>query len=84
MSDLIIIVSEKLGNAYSIDSEGTLYSTPLYLDGKVNTTDWDIADYYDIENNEDVKVIHEDLILTYKALGWYYQEVPSEEVSANM
>ena len=80
MTDLIIIVSEKLGNAYSIDSEGTLYSTPLYLDGKVNTTDWEEVDYYDIENNEDVKVIHEDLIVTYKALGWYYQSSVPEEV----
>jgi len=81
MTDLIIIVSEKLGNAYSIDSEGTLYSTPLYLDGKVNTTDWEEVDYYDIENNEDVKVIHEDLIVTYKALGWYYQSSVPEEVT---
>jgi hypothetical protein len=47
MSDLIIIVSEQLGNAYSIDSEGTLFSTPLYLDGKVNTNDWDIVENYD-------------------------------------
>ena len=71
MSDLIIIVSEKLGNAYSIDSEGTLFSTPLYLDGKVNTNDWDIVENYD---DPEVNVIHQDLITTYKALGWYYQD----------
>ncbi len=72
MSDLIIIVSEQLGNAYSIDSEGTLFSTPLYLDGKVNTNDWDIVENYD---DPEVNVIHQDLITTYKALGWYYQDV---------
>jgi hypothetical protein len=71
MSDLIIIVSEQLGNAYSIDSEGTLFSTPLYLDGKVNTNDWDIVENYD---DPEVNVIHQDLITTYKALGWYYQD----------
>ena len=71
MSDLIIIVSEQLGNAYSIDSEGTLFSTPLYLDGKVNTNDWDIVENYD---DPEVSVIHQDLITTYKALGWYYQD----------
>jgi len=77
MSDLIIIVSEKLGNAYSIDSEGTLFSTPLYLDGKVNTNDWDIVEHYDAMDNdvaEEVNLIHQDLITTYKALGWYYQD----------
>ena len=41
---MIIYQPENHGCAYSIDSEGTLYFSPIECDGTLNTTDWDFVD----------------------------------------
>ena len=71
---MIILTSDKQGCAYSIDSEGTLYYTPMYIGGGIETQDWVEVEPVDELDEEDVNVIHEKLIAMNKAIGEYYQK----------
>ena len=71
---MIILTSDKQGCAYSIDSEGTLYYTPMYIGGCIETQDWIEVEPVDELDEEDVNVIHEKLIAMNKAIGEYYQK----------
>jgi len=74
----IILTSEELGCAYSIDNEGTLFYTPIYEEGRVDTEDWCEVDFMSMLGEEEsirneVNRIEEELITLNKAVGWYYQ-----------
>ena len=71
---MIILTSDNQGCAYSIDSEGTLYYTPMYIGGGIETQDWIEVEPVDELDEEDVNVIHEKLIAMNKAIGEYYQK----------
>ena len=71
---MIILTSDKQGCAYSIDSEGTLFYTPMYIGGGIETQDWIEVEPVDELDEEDVNVIHEKLIAMNKAIGEYYQK----------
>ena len=71
---MIILTSDNKGCAYSIDSEGTLYYTPMYIGGGIETQDWVEVEPVDELDEEDVNVIHEKLIAMNKAIGEYYQK----------
>jgi|TARA_R100000030_G_scaffold98776_1_gene89101 hypothetical protein len=77
MENTVILTSEQHGCAYSIDSEGTLYYTPMFTDNKVDTQDWSEVDFmslYGEEENlqQEINTIQEQLITMSKALGTYY------------
>ena len=77
MTDTIILTSEDHGCVYSIDSEGTLFYSPMYKDGKVNVEDWIEVDHLAMLGEEKevqdvINTMHEQLITLNKALGWYY------------
>ena len=71
---MIILTSDNQGCAYSIDSEGTLFYTPMYIGGGIETQDWIEVEPVDELDEEDVNVIHEKLIAMNKAIGEYYQK----------
>ena len=71
---MIILTSDNQGCAYSIDSEGTLYYTPMYIGGGIETQDWIEVEPVDELDEEDVNVIHEKLIAMSKAIGEYFQK----------
>ena len=78
MTDLIILTSEQNGCAYTIDSEGTLFYTPMYEDNKIDSMDWIEVDYMALlgeekEISDEINKVHEQLITLNKAIGWYYQ-----------
>jgi hypothetical protein len=78
MTDLIILTSEQNGCAYTIDSEGTLFYTPMLEGGCLETTDWIEVDYMALlgeekEISDEINKVHEQLITLNKAIGWYYQ-----------
>jgi hypothetical protein len=77
-TDTIILTSEQHGCAYSIDSEGTLFYTPMLQGGGIETEDWIEVDYLAMLGEEKevqdvINTVHEQLITLNKALGWYYQ-----------
>lgn len=77
-TDTIILTSEEHGCAYSIDSEGTLFYTPMLQGGGIETEDWIEVDFMSMLGEEqsiqdEVNKIEEQLITLNKALGWYYQ-----------
>ena len=77
MTDNIILTSEEHGCVYSIDSEGTLFYSPMYKDGRVNVEDWTEVDMLSILGEDEsiqllISDIHERLIALNKVLGWYY------------
>jgi hypothetical protein len=77
MTDLIILTSEERGCAYSIDSEGTLFYTPMLEGGGIETMDWSEVDFMAMlgeekEIQDEIDKVHEQLITLNKALGWYY------------
>jgi len=78
MTDLIILTSEEHGCAYSIDSEGTLFYTPMLEGGGIETMDWIEVDHMSLlgeekEIQDEIDKVHEQLITLNKAIGWYYQ-----------
>jgi len=78
MTDLIILTSEQNGCAYTIDSEGTLFYTPMYEDNKIDSMDWIEVDHMSLlgeekEIQDEIDKVHEQLITLNKAIGWYYQ-----------
>ena len=75
---MIILTSDKQGCAYSIDSEGALYYTPMYVGGGIETQDWSEVDLMSLMGEDDnirleVDEIHEQLIAMSKAIGEYYR-----------
>ena len=76
---MIVLTSENLGCAYSIDSEGTLFYTPQYQDGSINLEDWCEVDLMSLMGEEEnlrleIDTIHEQLISMSKAIGEYFQQ----------
>ena len=76
---MIILTSEKQGCAYSIDSEGTLYYTPMYVNGGIETEEWSEVDLMSLMGEDEnlrleVDQIHEQLIAMSKAIGEYFQK----------
>ena len=76
---MIILTSDKQGWAYSIDSEGTLYYTPMYVTGGIETEEWSEVDLMSLMGEDEnlrleVDQIHEQLIAMSKAIGEYYQQ----------
>lgn len=76
---MIILTSDNQGCAYSIDSEGTLYYTPMYVTGGIETEDWSEVDLMSLMGEDEnlrleVDQIHEQLIAMSKAIGEYYQQ----------
>ena len=74
-----ILLCEELGCAYSIDSEGTLYYTPLFQDNTIDTSDWCEVDFLSLlgeeQNIQDtVNQYHEQLITMMKSIGEYFQQ----------
>ena len=75
---MIVLTSENNGCAYSIDSEGTLFYTPLYQDGTMNVEDWCEVDLMHLMGEDEnlrleVDNIHNQLIGLSKAIGEYFQ-----------
>ena len=76
---MIILTSDNQGCAYSIDSEGTLYYTPMYVTGGIETEEWSEVDLMSLMGEDEnlrleVDQIHEQLIAMSKAIGEYYQQ----------
>jgi hypothetical protein len=76
---MIILTSDNQGCAYSIDSEGTLYYTPMYVGGGIETQEWSEVDLMSLLGEEEnlrleVNRIHEQLIAMSQAIGEYYQK----------
>ena len=79
---MIIITCEQLGRAYSIDSEGTLFYTPLMEGGGLETEDWTPVVYWamireDKQTRDTINEVYQQLIVANQALGWYYTDVPT-------
>ena len=76
---MIILTSDKQGCAYSIESEGTLYYTPMYVTGGIETDDWSEVDLMSLMGEDEnlrleVDEIHQQLIEMSKAIGEYFQK----------
>ena len=79
MTNQIILTSEEHGCAYTIDSEGVLFYTPMLQGGGIETMDWIEVDHMAMLGEEEsirmeVSNIEEQLITLMKAIGWYYQK----------
>ena len=72
---MIIYQAEDQGCAYSIDSEGTLFYSPMYQGGGIETQDWCEVDFDTMENEyvQEVKEVQDKLIAMMKSIGEYYQ-----------
>ena len=66
-----VLICDEMGCAYSIDSEGTLYYSPLFIDGTIKTDDWREVEHIEHDEQRDSQ---EKLITMSKALGEYYQQ----------
>ena len=76
---MIIYQHQDKGCAYSIDSEGALYYTPMYKDGTINVEDWSEVDLMSLLGEDEnlrlqVDNIHQTLISISKLMGEYYQK----------
>ena len=76
---MIVYQAENQGCAYSIDSEGALYYTPMYQDGTVNLEDWCEVDLMQLLGEDEnlrleVDAIHEQLISISKLMGEYFRK----------
>ena len=74
-----ILLCEKLGCAYSIDSEGTLFYTPMYQGGSIETQDWCEVDMMSLLGEEQevqdlINEVHKQLITMMKSIGQYFQK----------
>ena len=74
---MIILTSDSFGCAYSIDSEGTLFYTPMCKDSSINLEEWNEVEVDVLEDEGDAVLVEvmdiwERLITTSKALGEYY------------
>lgn len=74
-----MLLCEDHGCAYSIDSEGTLFYTPLNQDNTIDTSDWIEVDFMSLLGEEQeiqdlVNEVHEKLITMMKSVGEYFQK----------
>tara|TARA_B100002019_G_scaffold61084_1_gene52334 strand:+ start:395 stop:655 length:261 start_codon:yes stop_codon:yes gene_type:complete len=74
LNTMIILSSEEKGCVYSIDSEGTLFYTPMYINGTINLGDWIEVESVDELDDESVNEVHDKLIAMSKAIGEYFQK----------
>jgi len=73
---MILYIPEGHGCAYSIDSEGELFYTPILEGGTLQLEETDIVDYYDAVDNEcenEINEIHDKLIELNKTAGFYFK-----------
>jgi hypothetical protein len=73
---MILYTPEGHGCAYSIDTEGELFYTPILVDGTLNLEETDLVDYYDLCDSgyeDDIKEIHQQLIEMNKIAGLYFK-----------
>ena len=72
---MIIYQAEDQGCAYSIDSEGTLFYTPVSESGAIRLDDWVDVDFNSIDEEyiQEAKDAHEKLISMMKAIGEYFK-----------
>ena len=68
---MTMIICEEMGCAYSIDSEGTLFYSPLFIDGSVRTGYWTEVEEIEYDEQRDAQ---DKLIKMSKALGEYFQQ----------
>ena len=76
---MTMIICEEVGCAYSIDSEGTLFYSPLFKDGSVRINYWTEVDMMNLLGEDEnmrleVNNVHEKLITMSKAIGEYFQQ----------
>ena len=75
LKTMIILSSEEnLRCVYSIDSEGTLFYTPMYINGTINLGDWIEVESVDELDDESINEVHDKLIAMSKAIGEYFQK----------
>ena len=72
---MIVLTLEEKNCAYSIDSEGTLFYTPVSESGAIRLDDWVDVDFHSIDEEyiQEAKDAHEKLISMMKSIGEYYQ-----------
>ena len=70
---MIMLQIDGHGCVYSIDSEGTLYMTPISESNSIRLDDWIEVEPVDELDDEAVNEIHEQLIKLEKANGTYFQ-----------
>ena len=73
---MILYIPEGHGCAYSIDSEGELFYTPILEGGTLQLEETDLVDYYDAVDNEcenEINEIHDKLIELNKTAGFYFK-----------
>ena len=63
-------------HVFSIDSEGTLYQSPRFLDGSFNTLIWEETNYEELWGDEfdGACLAHDCLIEQAQKEGWYYTQ----------
>lgn len=71
---MIIYQPENHGCAYSIDSEGTLFYTPISESGAIRLDDWAEVESVDELDDEVLTEIQDKLISFEKANGTYFQK----------
>jgi hypothetical protein len=70
---MIILQIDGHGCVYSIDSEGTLYMTPISQSNSIRLDDWVEVESVDELDDNVINEIHEQLITLEKANGTYFQ-----------
>ena len=72
---MIVLTLEEKGCAYSIDSEGTLFYTPMSDSGAIRLDDWVDVDFHSIDEDDvtEAQEAQEKLIAMSKAIGEYFQ-----------
>ena len=72
---MIVLTLDEKGCAYSIDSEGTLFYTPMSESGAIRLDDWVDVDFHSIDEDDvaEAQEAQEKLIAMSKAIGEYFQ-----------
>lgn len=72
---MIVLTLEEKSCAYSIDSEGTLFYTPMSDSGAIRLDDWVDVDFHSIDEDDvaEAQEAQEKLIAMSKAIGEYFQ-----------
>ena len=73
---MIIHITEDFKSAYSIDSEGTLFFTPVSESGAIRLDDWVDVDFNSIDEEyiQEAKDAQEKLISMIKFIDEYYTQ----------
>lgn len=66
---MILYIPEGHGCAYSIDSEGAMYYTPLLEGGALQ-----LEETAEVEDLDDLQEIQDELIAMNKSVGFYFQK----------